>query len=110
MRKPDVQLTTREAERIFDKLEVEVVKSTHHVRGFVTYHGTRILPLHYSNGRKDMPGHVPKRFAKSLMLSLNEFAELKRCTMTKDTYFGILQKRGHLPSKPVGADSGQARG
>lgn len=104
-----MQLSTREAERIFDKLDVEVVKSTHHVRGFVTYRGTRILPLHYSNGRKDMPGHVPKRFAKSLKLSLSEFAELKQCTMTKETYFRILLEKGYLPSKPVGAESGKAR-
>jgi hypothetical protein len=89
-----VQLSTREAERIFNKLDVEPVKSSHHVRGFVTVDGVRLLPVHYSNGRKDMPGHVPKRFAKSLRLSLEEFAELKRCTMTKEEYLTILSDRG----------------
>jgi hypothetical protein len=89
-----MQLSTREAERIFKKLEVEAVKSSHHVRGFVTYNGVRLLPVHYSNGRKDMPGHVPNRFAKSLNLSLGEFAKLKRCTMSKDAYFEIQTERG----------------
>jgi hypothetical protein len=96
-----MQLTTREAERIFKKLEVESVKSTHHVRGFVTYKGVRLLPVHYSNGRKDMPGHIPKRFSKSLNLSLSEFAELKRCTMSRETYFEIQAERGLIPSKSV---------
>lgn len=96
-----MQLTTREAERIFGKLDVEVVKSRHHVRGFVTFNGVRLLPLHYSNGHKDMPGHVPKRFAKSLHLSLDQFAELKRCTMSKQAYFAILREQGMLPSETV---------
>lgn len=96
-----MQLTTREAERIFKKLEVESVKSTHHIRGFVTYKGVRLLPVHYSNGRKDMPGHVPKRFAKSLNLSLGEFAELKRCTMSQEAYFKIQAERGLIPANPV---------
>ena len=92
-----MQLTTREAEKIFTKLKVEAVKSTHHVRGFVTYNGVRLLPVHYSNGHKDMPGNVPKRFAKSLNLSLTEFAELKRCTMSRDDYFDIQIERGLIP-------------
>ena len=91
-----MQLTTREAERIFAKLEVETVKSTHHVRGFVVHNGVRLLPVFYSHGRKDMPAHVPKRFAKSLQLKLDEFAVLKSCTMTKDEYFDILRERGIL--------------
>ena len=89
-----MQLTTREAERIFAKLDVETVESTHHQRGFVVHNGVRILPVFYSRGRKDMPGHVPKRFAKSLMLTLDEFAVLKKCTMTKEEYFEILRVRG----------------
>lgn len=91
-----MQLTTREAERIFNKLEVEPVKSSHHIRGFVCFNGIRLLPVHYSNGRKDMPGHVPKRFAKSLHISLDEFAELKRCTLSRTDYFGLLREQGLL--------------
>ena len=96
-----MQLTTREAERIFSKLDVEQVKSTHHCRGFVTHDGVRILPVFYSRGRKDLPGNVPRRFAKSLMLSLDEFAVLKSCTMSKDEYFEILRGRGVLPKTKV---------
>lgn len=94
-----MQLSTREAEKVFKKLRVETVKSTHHVRGFVTYNGVRILPVHYSNGRKDMPGHVPKRFAKSLNLSLSEFAELKDCTLSRDAYFELQIERGLIAAE-----------
>jgi hypothetical protein len=98
-----VQLSTREAERIFAKLGVEPVTSTHHNRGFVTYQGVRLLPVYYSRGRKDMPGHVPKRFARSLMLTLDEFSVLKKCTMTRDEYFEILRRRGVIPQADAGA-------
>jgi hypothetical protein len=101
-----MQLSTREAEKIFNKLEVESVKSRHHVRGFVTFNGVRILPVHYSNGHKDMPGQVPKRFAKSLKLSLDEFAELKRCSMSRDEYVRILQRKGLIEAEPVEARGG----
>lgn len=99
-----MQLSTKEAERIFRKLDVEAVKSTHHVRGFVTYNGVRLFPIHYSKGHKDMPGQVPKRFAKSLNLTLPEFAELKRCTMSKDAYFGIQAERGVIAQPMIEAE------
>jgi hypothetical protein len=91
-----MELTTREAQRIFRKLDVEAVESTHHCRGFVVYNGVRILPVFYSRGRKAMPGHVPKKFAKSLRLTLDEFAVLKSCTMTKSEYFDAIRRQGLL--------------
>lgn len=103
-----MQLSTREAERIFNKLEVEPVKSSHHVRGFVCFNGTRLLPIHYSNGRKDMPGHVPKRFAKSLHISISEFAELKRCTLSRAAYFEILRNQGFLDQLQTGTENDRA--
>jgi hypothetical protein len=104
-----MQLSTREAERVFRKLRVEAVESSHHVRGFVTYNGVRLLPVQYSNGRKDMPGHVPKRFAKSLNLSLSEFAELKRCTMSRDAYFDIQIERGLIAAEKQAQVDGEPR-
>lgn len=98
-----MQLTTREAERIFAKLAVEVVKSTHHNRGFVMHNGVRLLPVFYSRGNKAMPGNVPTRFARSLMLSSDEFALLKKCTMTKEDYFEILRLRGVIPDATDGS-------
>lgn len=98
-----MQLTTREAERIFAKLAVEVVESTHHNRGFVTHNGVRLLPVFYSRGNKAMPGNVPRRFAKSLMLTADQFVCLKQCTMTKNNYFDVLRLRGVIPDAPEGS-------
>jgi len=95
-----VQLKTNEAAKIFRKLEVESVKSRHHVRGFLVVNGVRVLPLHYSHGRKELPGPVPKRFASALQLNLQEFAELKRCTMSRNAYLDVLASRGVISSLP----------
>lgn len=89
-----MQLTTREASRIFRKLEVEEKRSTHHVAGFVVIDGKKVLPVHYSRGRKDMKGPVPRRFSRSLCLSDEEFALLKSCTMSRAEYVQILRDRG----------------
>lgn len=89
-----MQLTTKQASRIFRKLDVQEKKSTHHVAGFVVVDGKKVLPVYYSRGNKDMKGPVPHRFRKSLHLSEGEFAEMRDCTLSKDTYFQLLRERG----------------
>jgi hypothetical protein len=89
-----MQLTTKQAGRIFRKLEVTEKRSTHHVAGFVTVDGKKVLPVHYSHGNKDMKGPVPHRFRKSLRLSESEFAELRDCTLSRDGYIALLRQRG----------------
>ena len=76
------------------KLDVEVVKCKHHVRGYVCYEGKRILPLRCSFGNKDVPGPVPHRFRKSLKLTVREFEELRDCTLSRDDYLVILHRLG----------------
>ena len=89
-----MQLTTRQASRVFRKLEVREKRSTHHVAGFVVVDGKKVLPVHYSHGNKDMKGPVPHRFRKSLRLSEAEFAELRDCTLSREEYFQLLRDRG----------------
>lgn len=89
-----MQLTTKQAERIFRKLEVQPKRSTHHVAGFVVVDGKKTLPVYYSHGSKEMKGPVPHRFRKSLRLSESEFAKLRDCTLSKDGYFQLLRERG----------------
>lgn len=89
-----MQLTTRQAAKIFRKLKVNPKRSTHHVAGFVIIDGKKVLPLHYSHGNKDMKGPVPHRFRKSLKLSEAEFAELRDCTLGRDEYVQLLRERG----------------
>lgn len=96
-----MQLKTKDAAKIFRKLEVEEVKSRHHVRGFLVVNGVRVLPLHYSHGNKELPGPVPKRFASSLRLNRREFTELKQCTMSRLAYLDVLAGRGIISKAPL---------
>jgi hypothetical protein len=89
-----MQLTTRQAARIFRKLEVIEKKSTHHVAGFVMVDGKKALPVHYSHGNKDMKGPVPHRFRRSLYLNESEFVALRDCTLSRQDYIALLRTKG----------------
>lgn len=87
-------LKTHELERIFKKLEVQPKKSTHHVRGFVVENGRVLLPLRYSFGSKGMKGRVLHRFRKSLHLNEEQFANLVRCTFSRENLLETLSEQG----------------
>ena len=89
-----MHLTTSEAEKICNKLQIELVSCKHHVRGFLVVDGRRVLPVHYSNGRKDMPADVPHKFRRSLHIDVEEFFRLLRCTLSRDQYVTLLRERG----------------
>lgn len=76
------------------KLEVEFVECAHHVRGFVTCDGKRVLAVHCSFGRKDLPGHVPHLFRRSLKLTPEEFETFRACHMSRAQYLELLRARG----------------
>lgn len=88
-----MQIKKKEAKRIFTKLDVQKKSSNHHVSGWIIINGKKTLPVHYSNGRGDMPGRVGDRFRKSFMLNVQEFRELKDCTMSKERYFSLILQR-----------------
>lgn len=88
-----MEVSTREAERIFVKLEVNPRRSTHHVAGVVVVDGVGHFPVHYSHGRKGLHGRAAQSFRKSLHLEPKEFAVLKRCKMSRDEYFDIVRER-----------------
>lgn len=91
-----MHLTTSEAAKVCKKLEIELVECKHHVRGFLIEDGRRILPVHYSNGRKDLPGEVPHLFRKALHLSVEEFRSFLKCTLSREEYIALLNERGVL--------------
>lgn len=76
------------------KLDVEFVECAHHIRGFVTFNGRRILTVHYSFGNKDLPAHVPHLFRRSLRLTSEEFAQFRACHMSRADYLALLQVKG----------------
>lgn len=88
-----MQLTTRDAEVIFRKLEVELIHSTHHIRGYVFHDGRRILALHYSFGRKPFPGRTSDKFRRSMHLSEFELRQFVECSLTRDEYIALVLQR-----------------
>ena len=91
-----MHITTSDAGRVLAKLKFELVECKHHVRGFFVVDGKRLFAVHYSNGRKDMPGSIPHRFRKSLNLSVDEFHELVGCTLGLEEYKKLLSEKGIL--------------
>lgn len=88
-----LQVKKKDVERVFKKLDVEIKNNNHHVRGFIKINGERVIPVHYSHGRGDLPGKIPERLRKSFKLEKDEFLLLMQCTMTKSEYHSILKKR-----------------
>jgi hypothetical protein len=89
-----MQLSTKEAIKLIHKLELEIIECKHHVRGFLVLNGRRIFPVHCSFGHKDLPGHVPHLFRKSLMLSVEEFETLRSCRLDRNSYLDLLKQKG----------------
>lgn len=91
---PQMQLKTTEAVKLMEKLDVSFKKCRHHIRGFVIVNGKRVLAVHCSNGKKDMPGKIPHRFRESLKLSVDEFETLRGCTLDREAYIKLLREKG----------------
>jgi len=88
-----MEVSTREVERIFKKLQVRDRRSTHHVAGIIRIDGVAQLPVHYSRGRNGLAGRSAHSFRKSLRLKADEFAILKRCTMSREDYLLLVKPR-----------------
>ena len=91
-----MQVSKREAARVFRKLNVEARKSTHHVAGVVRIDGVLAVPVYYSHGRGDMPGRVGDLFRKSLYVSQPEFRRLVDCTMSREEWIDLARLRINL--------------
>ena len=88
-----MQLSTREARKVIDKVCDQRTECTHHVRGFVIVDGKRVFPIHCSFGNKDMPVSVIHRFRRSLRVTIDEFSSLVGCTMDRDHYKSLIVNR-----------------
>lgn len=88
-----MQLSKREAARVFRKLHVEPKASRHHVAGVVKLDGELVLPVYYSHGRGDIPGRVVELFRKSLCITVDEFRRLVQCSMSREEWSDIVRSR-----------------
>lgn len=88
-----MQLTTREARKVFEKLRMREVASSHHVRGYLEVDGVRLLALHYSFGSKPFPGRTSEKFRRSMRLNQQELRQFVSCKISRDEYIAILAIR-----------------
>ncbi len=81
-----------EVERLFRKLGLKV-RSTGHNYGWLIVNGKKILRVHYSHGRGDIPDKIVSKIRGQLKLSLKDFKKLIDCLLGYDDYINILKQK-----------------
>ena len=87
-----MQIKKAEIRKIFSKLKLDV-RSTKHRYGWFTIEGKKILRVHFSHGKGDIPGRVTDKIRSQLKLSQNDFKSLINCPLSFDDYVEILKKK-----------------
>lgn len=85
----------REIEKIFRKLNLKV-RSTGHNYGWLIVNNKKILRVHYSHGKGDVPPVIVNKIRGQLKLSQKDFVELINCPLTYEDYINILKQKGIL--------------
>ncbi len=91
-----MQLSKRDMERVFRKLQAKDVVSNHHVSGKVRVESDssiHIVRLRFSHGRGEIPRPVMHRIRKALALTEREFEVLVSCKMSRETWVNLYSKR-----------------
>jgi hypothetical protein len=78
-----------ELEKIFRKLDLQV-RSTGHRYGWLVVNGRKILRVHFSHGKGDIPLTIAQKIRGQLKLSQEDFLALLKCTLGFEAYIGIL--------------------
>jgi hypothetical protein len=86
-------LKAHDLEKLFRKLEIEPKSCSHHVRGFLVVDGKPVLPLHYSNGKKNLYGPNLHKFRKSLKLDGKQFEQFVKCTFSREDLIQVLRDK-----------------
>lgn len=81
--------------KLFDKLGLKV-RSTGHRYGWLMVNDQKVLRVHYSHGKGDLPEKVKHKIRSQLKLSNEGFKDLVGCPMSYDEYLVILKKKGYL--------------
>ena len=88
-------MKTYEIEKIFKKLDLEV-RSTTHKYGWLVVNNRKILRVHYSHGRGDIPEKIANKIRGQLKLSQKDLRDLIDCPLTYGDYINILKRKGIL--------------
>ena len=84
-----------EMEKIFRKLSLQI-RSTGHNYGWLVINGKKILRVHYSHGKGDIPEKITNKIRGQLKLSQKDFRELIKCPLTIEEYINILKQKGFI--------------
>ncbi|QII09586.1 hypothetical protein KsCSTR_02070 [Candidatus Kuenenia stuttgartiensis] len=74
-----------EVERLFKKLELKTRS---------TGNEEKILRVHYSHGKGDIPDKIVSKIRGQLKLSLKDFKDLIDCSLNYNNYINILKQKG----------------
>ena len=88
-----MQVTHSDVSKIFSKLKLEV-RSTKHVYGWLVFREKKILRVHYSHGRGELPGKIGDKIRNQLKLTQADFKRLIDCPLTYEGYIEILKEKG----------------
>ncbi|MEI6126020.1 MAG: hypothetical protein WCQ99_05640 [Pseudomonadota bacterium] len=83
----------KEIEKIFNKLSLQIL-STGHNYGWLIVESKKILRVHYSHGKGDIPGKITEKIRGQLKLSRGDFKDLVECPLTYEVYIDILKNKG----------------
>jgi len=81
--------------RIFSKLSLQI-RSTGHNYGWLTVSDKKILRVHYSHGKGDLPNKIMHKIRGQLKLSEKDFKDLVACPLKYEDYLDILRRKGLL--------------
>ncbi len=85
-------MKTLDIERIFNKLSLQV-RSTGHNYGWLTVDDKKILRVHYSHGKGDLPAKIVHKIRGQLKLSEKDFKNLISCPLSYEDYVAILKRK-----------------
>jgi len=88
-----MQIKKADIGKVFEKLKLEV-RSTKHRYGWFTFEGRKVLRVHYSHGRGNIPGRVTDKIRSQLKLGQKDFKELINCPLSLEGYEAILKDKG----------------
>lgn len=81
-----------EVKKVFKKLDLKV-RSTGHKYGWLIVKDKKILRVHYSHGKGDIPDKIVNKIRGQLKLSQKDFIGLVKCPLTFEDYINILKHK-----------------
>lgn len=90
-----MQVSKRDIQAIFNKLNLKT-RSTGHHYAWLVHGGRKILRVHVSHGKGDIPGRISDKIRSQLRLNKDNFLHLISCPLSLEQYLDILRQKGLL--------------